>query len=76
MKLLVVQAVLVVLVLINLGITIRVLQILKSISKTTEQTSAKFELFGERTLYSLDRIVQFMKQLPKQITVKNILSVP
>ena len=70
------QGVLVVLVLINLGITIRVLQILKSISKTTEQTSTKFELFGERTLYSLDRIVQFMKQLPKEITVKNILSVP
>ena len=46
-----------------------------------EETNAdnlvkKFELFGERTLYSLDRIVQFMKQLPKEITVKNILSVP
>lgn len=76
MKLLVVQVVLVVLVLINIGITIRILQIIKSIHKNTEQTSTKFELFGERTLYSLDRIVQFVKQLPKQITVKNILSVP
>ena len=76
MKLLVVLAVLVVLVLINLGITIRILQIMKSIQKNTEKTSMKFELFEERTLYSLDRIVQFMKQLPKEITVKNILSVP
>ena len=76
MKLLVVQAVLVVLVLINIGISIRILQIIKSICKNTDQTSMKFELFGERTLYSLDRIVQFMKQLPKEITVKNILSVP
>ena len=76
MKLLVVLAVLVVLVLINLGITIRILQIMKSIHTNTEKTSMKFELFEERTLYSLDRIVQFMKQLPKEITVKNILSVP
>jgi hypothetical protein len=76
MKLLVVQAVLVVLVLINIGISIRILQIIKSVRKNTDQTSMKFELFGERTLYSLDRIVQFMKQLPKEITVKNILSVP
>lgn len=76
MKLLVVQVVLVVLVLINLGITIRILQIMKSIQKNTEKTSIKFELFEERALYSLDRIVQFIKQLPKEITVKNILSVP
>jgi hypothetical protein len=76
MKLLVVQAVLVVLALINIGISIRILQIIKSVHKNTDQTSMKFELFGERTLYSLDRIVQFMKQLPKEITVKNILSVP
>lgn len=49
---------------------------MKSIHTNTEKTSMKFELFEERTLYSLDRIVQFMKQLPKEITVKNILSVP
>lgn len=76
MKLLVVLGVLVVLVLINIGINIRILQIIKSICKNTEKTSIKFELFEERTLYSLDRIVQFIKQLPKEITVKNILSVP
>lgn len=76
MKLLVVQVVLVVLVLINIGINIRILQIIKSIYNNTDKTSIKFELFEERALYALDRIVQYIKHLPKEITIKNILSVP
>ena len=76
MKLLVVQVVLVVLVLINIGINIRILQIVKSLYNNTDKTLTKFGLFEERALYSLDRIVQYIKQLPKEITVKNILSVP
>ena len=43
--------------------------------KNIDETSTKFELFEERTLYSLDKIVQYVKQLLKEITIKNILSV-
>lgn len=76
MKLLVVQVVLVVLGLINIGLLLCIGKRIQHIQRQVEDMYIKFNLYGEKSMYSLDMMANKIMKLPKEITVKNVLNLP